>query len=318
MAGPFSQMLKPYALRSGDRLAIVAPASPFDRGEFDRGVEEIRRLGFEPVYDEATVFARRPFVAGEAATRAGALRQAWRDPSIAGIVSVRGGYGSVQVLPLLSRADARDSRKPFVGYSDVTSVLTFLSVGCGLVCFHGPMLVGRFERGADGYDRDSFLRSVTEASPLGPLAPPSLEILAPGDAHGPLFGGNLTQLAASLGTPYAFLPPPGCLLLLEEVAERPYRLDRLLMQLRLGGVLERAHGIVFGELKDCDEPGGAVSARATVCDALSDFPGPVVFGFPTGHTTGPSMTLPLGVEARLVARGRPELIIEEAAVEARR
>ncbi|HVB38306.1 MAG TPA: LD-carboxypeptidase [Vicinamibacterales bacterium] len=310
-------MLKPYALRSGDRLALVAPASSFDRDAFNRGVDEIRRLGFEPVYDE-TVFARRPFVAGEPAVRAEALRRAWRDPSIAGIVSVRGGYGSVQVLPLLDKAEVQAGRKPFVGYSDVTSLLTFLTLGCDLVCFHGPMLIGRLEKGEEGYDRDSFLRSVTQAAPLGPLSTPSLEIIKPGDAHGRLFGGTITQLAASLGTPYAFLPPPGCLLFLEEVAERPYRLDRLLMQLRLGRVLDRAHGIVFGELPRCDEPGGAISARAAVADALSDFPGPIVFGFPSGHTTGPQMTLPFGVDARLVAQGQPELIIEEAAVEARR
>ncbi len=309
-------MLKPYALRSGDRLALVAPASSFDRGEFDRGVEEIRRLGFEPVYDE-TVFARRPFVAGEPAVRAEAIGRAWRDPSIAGLICVRGGYGSVQVLPLLDRAEAQASRKPLVGYSDVTSLLTFLSINCELACFHGPMLVGRFERGAEGYDRDSFLRAVMQAEPLGPLSAPSLEVIKPGDARGRLYGGTLTQLAASLGTPYAFLPPPGCLLFLEEVGERPYRLDRLLTQLRLGRVLDRASGIVFGELPKCDEPGGAVSARAAVADALRDFPGPIVFGFPSGHTTGPSLTIPLGVEAHLVAQGSPALVIEEAAVEAR-
>ncbi|MDE3156684.1 MAG: LD-carboxypeptidase [Acidobacteriota bacterium] len=309
-------MLKPYALRSGDRLALVAPASGFDRDAFDRGVAEIRRLGFEPVYDE-TVFARKPFVAGDPAVRAEALRRAWRDPSIAGLLAVRGGYGSVQLLPLLDPAEARASRKPLVGYSDVTSLLTFLTINCGMVGFHGPMLVGRFERGADGYDPDSFLRSVMRAEPLGPLSPPSLEVIKPGDARGRLFGGTLTQLAASLGTPYAFLPPPGCLLFLEDVGERPYRLDRLLMQLRLGRVLDRADGIVFSELRDCDEPGGAVSARAAVADALQDFPGPILFGFPSGHTTGPTMTLPFGVEARIVAQARPALIIEEAAVEAR-
>ena len=103
-------MLKPRALRSGDRLAIVAPASHFERSEFDQGIAEILNLGFEPVYDH-TVFAKKDFVAGPAALRAAAIRAAWNDPSIAGLVAVRGGYGSAQVLPLLDPAEARQARK---------------------------------------------------------------------------------------------------------------------------------------------------------------------------------------------------------------
>src|SRR5690349_16684321 len=113
-------MLKPRALASGDRLAVVAPASPFTREEFDRGVEEIRRLGFEPSYDES-VFARDGFVAGSPELRAAAIRGAWSDPAIAGLIGVRGGYGSAQVLPLLDRDEAIRACKPFIGYSDLTA-----------------------------------------------------------------------------------------------------------------------------------------------------------------------------------------------------
>ena len=119
-------MLKPRALRPGDRLAIVAPASSFDRNEFEQGIAEIERLGFVPVYDD-TVFAKLDYTAGPADLRAAAIRTAWCDPSIAGIVAVRGGYGSAQVLPLLHPAEARVARKPFVGYSDLTAMLTFLT-----------------------------------------------------------------------------------------------------------------------------------------------------------------------------------------------
>jgi muramoyltetrapeptide carboxypeptidase len=107
-------MLKPRALNPGDRLAVVAPASPFDRGEFDRGLEEIRRLGFVPVHDD-DVFERDGYLAGPAAVRAHAIRSAWRDPTIAGLIAVRGGYGSAQVLPLLDREELRRAPKPFVG-----------------------------------------------------------------------------------------------------------------------------------------------------------------------------------------------------------
>src|SRR6266496_432099 len=119
-------MLKPRALTPGDRLAVVAPASPFDRHEFDQGIEEIRRLGFDPVYDD-TVFDRKEYVAGAPSVRAAAIRKAWSDPSIAGLIGVRGGYGSAQVLPLLDAEEARRARKPFIGYSDLTSILNFLT-----------------------------------------------------------------------------------------------------------------------------------------------------------------------------------------------
>lgn len=306
-------MIKPRALRAGDRLAIVAPASPFDREEFDRGLAELRALGFDPTFDDR-VFARRSYLAGDPATRAGAFADAWRDPSIAGLVAVRGGYGSVQVLPYLDGDLLRQTPKVFVGYSDNTSLLTFLTLGCALVAFHGPTVAGRLARGFAGYDRDSFLRAIMRAEPLGELAPASLEAIRPGEAAGPLLGGTLTQLAASLGTPYAFRPPAGHVLFLEDVGERPYRLDRLLTQLRLAGVLAGAAGIVFGEMRDCDEPGGRLSARTVVADVLRDFPGPVLFGFPSGHTTGPAWTLPLGVAARVIGVGQPRLVIEEAAV----
>jgi len=306
-------MRKPRALSPGDRLAVVAPASPFTREEFDRGLDEIRRLGFEPVYD-GSVFARQRYVAGPAELRAGAIRAAWRDQSIAGLVSARGGYGSAQVLPLLDCDEARRACKPFVGYSDLTSLLTFLTLGCDLVAFHGPMLAGRLGRGGEGYDLDSFVRALCRPEPMGELAPPGLESIRPGEARGPLLGGTLTQLLASLGTPFAFDPPPGYVLFLDEVGERPYRLDRMVTQLRQTGLLARASAVVIGELPKCDEPSGDPTARAVMAELLADFPGPVVIGFPSGHTVTPAMTLPFGVKARAIGGPRPRLVIEEAAV----
>ena len=308
-------MLKPRALKPGDRLAIVAPASPFKREDFDNGVDELRRLGFEPVYDD-TVFARRGYVAGPPELRAAAINQAWRDPSIAGIIAVRGGYGSAQLLPLLDAEAARHSRKLFVGYSDLTSILAFVTLRCGLVSFHGPMLEGRLSRGEAGYDRASFEKAVCRAEPLGELAPAGLEVLRPGEAHGMLLGGTITQLLASLGTPYAFDPPPGYVLFFEEVGERPYRLDRMVLQLRQANLLARASAIVISDLKDCVEPAGGIpTARDVMADVFADFPGPVIFNFPSGHTARPAITLPLGVRCRVVASSVPRLIIEEAAVE---
>ncbi len=307
-------MLKPRALRPGDRLAVVSPASPFNRDEFDGGIAELRRLGFEPVYDDS-VFARQAYVSGPPRLRADAIRRALRDEGIAGLIAVRGGYGSAQVLPLLDRDEIRRARKPFIGYSDLTSLLTFLTIGCGLVAFHGPMLAGRLSRGEAGYDRDSFLAALSGAPVPREIAPDGVDTIRPGDARGPLFGGTVTQLLASLGTPYAFSPPEGYVLFFDEVGERPYRLDREVLQLSQSGLLARAAAVVIGELPRCDEPSGGPSARAVMSELLADFPGPVIIGFPSGHTAGPATTLPFGVECRVVTTGRPRIIIEESAVE---
>jgi muramoyltetrapeptide carboxypeptidase len=306
-------LLKPRALRPGDRIAIVSPASPFAREEFDRGVEELAKLGFEPVWEES-VFAREGYVAGSADARASAFVSAWEDPSIAALIAARGGYGSVQLLPFLDAVRMRRTPKAFIGYSDTTALLTWLTVGCGIVGFHGPMLEGRVARGEEGFDRSSFLSTLTEPRPAGELAPDGLTTLARGEATGPLLGGTLTQLVASLGTPYAFLPAEGYVLLIEDVNERPYRVDRMLTQLRLAGVVGRARAIVFGEMKACDEPAGGLRVRDTVQQVLAGFPGPILFGFPVGHTTGPCWTLPLGVDVRVIASENPRVVVEEAAV----
>src|SRR5947209_4389359 len=144
-------MLTPRALRPGDRIGIVAPASPFAREAFEAGLAELRRLGYDPVYDDS-VLARRRYTAGDAATRAAAFRRAWDDPSIAALIAVRGGYGSVQILPLLDSAQVRGTPKAFLGYSDNTSLLSWLTGQCGIISFHGPMLDGRFAKGDHAYD----------------------------------------------------------------------------------------------------------------------------------------------------------------------
>jgi muramoyltetrapeptide carboxypeptidase len=306
-------MIKPRPLRPGDRVAVVSLASPFERGEFEAGIDELRLLGFDPVYDES-VFARRNYVSGDDTVRAAALRRALTDSGVTGVIGARGGYGSVQVLPLIDLAEVLTARKVFVGYSDLTSLLIAFGKA-GLVCFHGPMLAGRLAKGESGYDRDTFLRAVGERAPLGELRPPGLESIRNGDRRGPLLGGTLTQIVASLGTPWAFDPPVGHVLFIEDVGERPYRLDRMLTQLRLAGLLQRASAVLVGELPGCDEPGGP-AGRAVVAEVLRDFPGPVAIGFPSGHTAGPALTLPLGVQTRVVCGpDGAAVVIEEAAVD---
>ncbi|MGC4082422.1 MAG: LD-carboxypeptidase [Vicinamibacterales bacterium] len=293
----------------------MAPASPFQRDDFDRGIAELQRLGFEPVWDES-VFAREAFVAGPPSLRAAAIRRALADPHVDAVIAVRGGYGSVQLLPYLDATELRDAGKAIVGYSDITSLLLFTTLQAGLVSFHGTMLEGRLAAGPIAYDRVTFERALCAAAPLGEYDAPEMTTMRDGEFAGPILGGTVTNLLASLGTPYAFDPPHGYVLFFEETGERPYRLDRMVTQLGQSGLLARAGAIVIGELPKCDEPGGQFTGMGAMAAALADFPGPVIAGFPSGHTAGPQLTLPLGVRARVVAdRRAARLIIEEPAVQ---
>jgi muramoyltetrapeptide carboxypeptidase len=304
---------KPRALGPGARLAVIAPASSFAVKELDAGVAELVRLGFVPEY-EPSVFDRAVYTAGTPEARAGALRRAWADPGIAGIVAARGGYGSVQLLPLLNPSDFAGPAKVFIGYSDNTSLMSWLTLTCGIVTFHGPMIDRRLSRGEAGYDRDTFVRCVTGTEPIGLITHPHVEVIQYGDAVGMLVGGTMTNLAASLGTPYAFAPPEGCVLFLDEIGERPYRVDRLFTQLHQSGIIGRASALVFNELPACDEPAGSPRIREVVGNMVADFRGPVLFGLPSGHTASPTLTIPFGLTARVDTGTAPGLIIEEAAV----
>lgn len=303
----------PPALRQGDVVALVAPASPFESDAFDRGVAELAALGFNPEWHH-DLFARRRYVAGEPATRAADFLRAWQDPRVAAVFGVRGGYGSAQMVSRLDPGTVRTTPTAFVGYSDLTTLLTWLVGHCGIVAFHGPTVAGRLSRGPEAYDRASLLAALTVARPMGEVALPGAETVVAGDATGRLLGGTLTQLAAAVGTPYGLAPWDDTILLLEDVGERPYRLDRLVQQLRDAGLLRRVRGVLLGTFPRCDEPGGLVTARDVLADLFAEVAGPVVFGAPVGHVEGPALTLPLGVRARLVAGTVPRLIIEEAAV----
>ena len=306
-------MIKPHALAPGARIAVVSTASVCSREDFDLGIAELKRLGYEPTYNEV-VFATSMFTAGSAAARASEFKRAWDDPSVSGIIPARGGYGSVQLLPQFEGWQPQRTPKVFVGYSDNTSLLTWLTCQCGIAALHGPMIEGLLAEGPQRYDAISFLALLQGRGAGLELRPEGLSVLRPGEASGPLFGGTLTQLVASLGTPYAFAPPEGCILFIEDVNERPYRIDRMLTQLLLAGVIGRARGVVFGEMRGCDEPSGTPTAEDAIRAFMADFPGPVLFGFPSGHISGRCWTLPFGVSVT-VKTSEGLLRIEESPVE---
>lgn len=300
-------------LQSGDRVALVAPASSFPHEEVAAGVAELARLGFEAIYDDS-IFDKDRFVAGSVETRVRAIHGAWEDPSIAALIAMRGGYGSAQLLPLLDPALLRSGRKALIGYSDITALLTLYQRN-GLAAIHGPMIDRRISKGPCAYDEDSFRRVMMQPEPAGELRPAQLEVLHHGSATGTLTGGTLTQLMASMGTMWAFEPPAGAILFLEDIGERPYRIHRLLTQAAQAGIFANVRGIVFGEFPGCDEPGGEPAIKDVVREFMKEFRGPVLFNFPSGHTTGATWTLPFGVSAEVVTEPAPSLRILEAAVE---
>jgi muramoyltetrapeptide carboxypeptidase len=306
-------VIKPRAVRPGDRVAIVAPASPFSRDELDRGVAELRQLGYDAVYEES-IFDEALFTSGSAETRAAAFRRAWADPEIAALIAVRGGYGSVQLLPLFDFWRPQEMPKLFIAYSDNTSLLSWLTCQCATAALHGPMLERRLAYGETGYDRMSLLKLMQGEGEGLELEPVGLGVVRKGEAVGPLFGGTITQLVGSLGTPFAFDPPPGSILFLEDVNERPYRIDRMLTQLAQSGILRRAVALVFGEMRGCQDDRGGPSVHDVIQTVAASFSGPVLAGFPSGHTTGPCWTLPLGVRTRIRTTPRTAVVIEESPV----
>ena len=316
---PVRPFLRPRALQRGDRVALLTLASPSTCEAIEAGADELRTIGFEPVVmpaaPAASDGARVPYVAGAAAARAAQLHAALTDPAIRAVVATRGGYGSADLLPHLDLAVVRASRTLLVGYSDITALLDVVTGHAGLITVHGPMAEGRLARGLAGYDRDGFLRVVTEPAATGAVDAPRAAALQRGEASGILRGGTLTQISALLGTPWAFAAVEPTVLFLDDVNERPYRLDRMLWQLRHSGVLAKVTAIVFNELPGCDEPGGSVTAVDALRHALADFAGPIVTGVPSGHTTGPMVTLPFGVPATVLAHEHVLLSIDGAAVE---
>lgn len=307
-------ILRPRALRRGDRIALLTLASGARPQDVERGADQLRALGFEPVVGPTRADAA-PYVAGAADYRAGQLREALRDPSIAAIVATRGGYGSAQLLPHLDVALIRQSKTLLIGYSDITALLDTWTGRAGVTSVHGPMAEGRLARGPEGYDREGFLRVVCEPHAFGSVNTAGAVVLAPGEAQGVLRGGTLTQLASLAGTPWAFSADEPTILFLDEVNERPYRIDRWLWQLQHSGALTSVTGIVVNELPGCDEAGGGVTGLDAVRHALRHFAGPIVAGVASGHTNRAMVTLPFGVACSLTADRGVRLSLDEAAVE---
>jgi muramoyltetrapeptide carboxypeptidase len=290
--------VRPPALKSGDTVGIIAPASGFHRDDLEAGCAELLRLGFQPFY-LPSIFERQLYFAGSVERRVDELHEMFSRSDVKAILCARGGYGCNYVLPHLDLDLVRANPKIFAGCSDVTTLLTYLCDAAGLVTFHAPMVAGDLAR-PGGLDEASWFSALVSAEAFQrEFSADEVQPLADGTATGVLYGGCLSLLCASLGTPYE-IRTQGTILFIEDRAERPYRIDRMLMQLKLAGKFEGVKGIVFGEMIDCGEPGALdYTLQDVIMRILGDLRVPIAFGLKSGHVSNGSITLPFGVRAEL-------------------
>lgn len=285
-------MLKPATLQPGDVVAVVAPAAAVDPTALSSGVRALERLGYHVRVGEA-VQQRNGYLAGNDAARARDLIAAFVDPQVNAIIAARGGYGAGRLLPLLDLDVVRQHPKIFIGHSDLTFLLSHFVQRAELVTFHGPMVCGLVAE-TDGAQQ--FVALLSGDRSMWKMS--ARDIIQPGTAEGILTGGCLSVVTAMLGTPYE-VETAGRLLFLEDVNEKPYRIDRMLTHLRQAGKLDDVAGVIFGEMPGCAaDPRETVTVRDVIAQAFAEAPYPVVLGLPTGHGDG-GMTLPLGVRGRL-------------------
>ena len=300
----------PSALQLGGTIGIVAPAGPLeDREAFERGVASLERLGFKVRFDER-IFQSYRYLAGDDASRAEELMRYFEDPSISGIIALRGGFGCSRLISILDEDRLRPHCKLFMGFSDLTTLHLFFRRRFGWVTIHGPMACSPSLAAIQPEQRSHLISLFGDAGYHPSLSFPNLETWQPGMAEGKLTGGCLSLLAASLGTPYE-VQTEGQILFLEDLGEPPYRIDRMLTQLKLAGKLDGAAGFLIGSFTDCEPGGGNYTIKECLQEILAELEVPVLANFPSGHGLQ-NWALPLGVTVRLDADKRAVEFLESA------
>lgn len=315
--------LKPPALKEGSTIGIVAPASGVNGGEVSAAVATLKRIGYN-VKTGQHLSKGFGYLAASDEKRASEFMRFVRDPEVDCVMAVRGGYGVMRILPMLDFDEIRANPKVIIGYSDITALVNSVYLKSGMVAFHGPVATSSF----DPYSLDSFRRVLTLPEPAGEFresneyhgsrfSEAQASTIVPGKAQGRLVGGNLSIVTDMMGTPYE-VPLEGNILFLEEVAEEPYRVDRMLTQLRLSGKLEKCAGVAFGRFTKCEAPrrGGefqvSLSLEQVIRGALEPLKIPAVYGLSIGHISA-KLTVPVGGLATLDADAKT-ITIDEAAV----
>jgi len=308
-------VVKPAALLPGATLAVVSPASTPRPDLVQRGIEALHGLGYRTVLGAHALDCGPLYYAGSLEERLGDLHAAFADAAVDGIVCTRGGWGSAELLPYLDAELIRAHPKAFIGYSDHTSLHSWLRQETGLVSFYGPMVAADFARNG-GVDFGSWRHCLQGDGAWSVGVSDGLRVLRGGLAEGSLGGGCLSIFAEALGTPYAAETAAGGILFLEDIGTKPYQWDRMLLHLRYAGVLDEVRGIVFGDMRQCVSAGEEEFLERAILHALRDFEGPIAIGLRSGHVDGANVTLPLGIRVRLdlTEVGNPVMHFLEAAV----
>jgi muramoyltetrapeptide carboxypeptidase len=295
-------IVKPRALKDGALISIVAPAGPVELDLVEKGVTALESFGFGVKHRE-DLFSRKGYLAGDDARRALELTEAFNDPETSAVWCARGGYGSMRLLGLLDLDAIAASRKPFIGFSDITALQLALLARTGFLTFHGPMM--RFWREIE-ISKRHLVELLTGRTSKIDIYGPGSETVREGVCEGILTGGNLSVLASLTGTNY--MPDlTGAILFLEDVNEEAYRIDRLLTHLRLAGILDVINGLVLGDLSG--GPTNGITPLEVIQDLTAPYSFPVVFNFPFGHSDL-NMALCQGLHVRLDASGRVITFLE--------
>jgi muramoyltetrapeptide carboxypeptidase len=312
MSAQHNPRRKPPALRRGDKVGIVAPASNVKQEMLEAGCDGLRSLGYEPFYFDS-ILDRDLYFAGSIDRRVYELEDMFTNNDIRAIICARGGYGSNYLLSSLDFKKIAAHPKIFVGYSDLTSLLTAFAHAANLVTFHGPMVAKDFAI-EDGVDFASWQAAVEGKTGWQIGDESGAKPLVTGEAEGTLTGGCLSIVVAALGTPYA-IDTHDSILFLEDIAAKPFQIDRMLMQLKLAGKLDGVRGLIFGEMLDCRQsPDQDYTLEEVVTRVVGDLGIPVAFGLRSGHVSRANITLPFGVRARLQVDSRVTLTMLESAV----
>jgi muramoyltetrapeptide carboxypeptidase len=308
-----SQRIKPPALRPGDTVSIIAPASNIKRADLEAGCEALRRAGYVPFYFDS-IFEKDLYFAGSVKRRVEELTEMFEREDIRAILCARGGYGTNYLLREIGLDTVRSHPKIFAGYSDPTCLLTYFADAANLVTFHAPMAAKDWAH-EGGVDLASWQAGLSGAGPYDVRLNAEVEGLIDGEAEGILYGGCLSILVALLGTPYE-IKTAGTMLFLEDIAAKPFQVDRMLMQLKLAGLFDNVRGIVFGEMLDCVQSANQeYTLQQVITRIVGDLGVPVAYGVRSGHVSKENITLPFGVNARLkVQGGEVQLRILEPAV----
>ncbi len=302
--------LFPQALQPGDTIGIIAPAGPVpDREAIYPALAKLEGWGFRVRFDDR-IFDSFRYLAGRDSARAEELMRCFEDPSIRGVIALRGGFGCARLIGMLDEHRLRYNCKLFMGFSDLTTLHMYFRRRFGWVTIHGPMMTTLSPDRLSPEAERHLLSLWTDPQYLPTLSFAQLESWAPGSAEGRLVGGCLSILAASLGTSYEF-KSEGKILLLEDCGEAPYRIDRMITQLRLAGKLDEVAGILLGRFTDCEPEEGGYSSMDVLRDLFARVGVPVLAGFPCGHGVE-NWALPLGLRIRMDADQKSIQFLESA------